>query len=80
LLTVPQPYAWAAAVFVDELDAGGLKGTFDNVDCRSARFSITRFELPYRDHSNSRSLSELHLRPLKKRSRCAALCGRDHVR
>ena len=72
-LPTSQPYAWSAAVLVDELDAGGLERTADHVKRGTPRFVSVRFKLTDRDNANACFVCKKTLAPIKKRPSGPAL-------
>jgi hypothetical protein len=68
----------SAAVFVDEFDAGLLKGASYSLECRTSRFARPGFELVHCYNSDAGCVSKLLLAPPEKPAAGPALLGRDH--
>ena len=79
-LPLAQAYTWTAAVFVDELDAGGFKCTPYNFEGGSARLANASFELVHRYDAHARLFSQLLLTPGQEATRSPALFCGNHER
>ena len=79
-LAFAQAHAGAAAVFVDEFDAGGFKCLPYNIRrVASSRLAYARFYLSNSHDANSALFSQILLAPSKEAARSPALCwASDH--
>ena len=75
-----EPDTGTAAVFVDELDAGGLKRSSDHIERCLAWLTGLGFQLVHGDNANSRVSRQFRLTPLKQASGSPALAGGEHLR
>ena len=73
-----QPNARAAAVLVDEFDAGKFESSLQHIKCRAARVTSARLKLPDGYDANARVLRELLLGPVEETARSPTLVRRDH--
>ena len=69
--------ARAAAIFIDELDAGSFKGAAHHSKCSSPRQMALSLELADRHDSYPCAFSEHLLAPIKETARCSALLWSD---
>jgi len=75
---LPKANAGAPAIFVDELDAGVLESTPNDIEGGAARLGRSRLKLMDCHLTYTRDRCEVLLAPLEKTPRCPALCGRNH--
>jgi hypothetical protein len=58
------PHSGPLTILGDEYDAGGFKGTTDNIQGGVAWFGAAVLKLPDSDNADARRISELLLRPV----------------
>jgi hypothetical protein len=73
-----QPHPRAAAVFVDELNAGRFEGPPNDIKRRAARLTCAGFKLMHGYDADARAPGEILLVPSKQSAGRPALTRRDH--
>ncbi len=69
-----QAHAWAAAVFVDEFDAGGLQGASNHIESRAARLAEFGLQLMHCHDANGGMGGKILLAPIKESACGPTLC------
>ena len=73
-----QSYTRAPAIFVDELDAGGFKGSLNYIQRGSAGLTCSVFQLMDSNRANPGIFGQILLAPANKSASCSALGGGKH--
>jgi len=71
-------YTGAAAVLVDEFDAGRFQRLADNLQSRATWFVLSTLELTNCDNPHARLFGQFMLAPIKETPGRPALARRDH--
>src|SRR5215469_1739972 len=77
-VTLPQPHTSAAAVLINELDAGAFKSSSNDIKGGATRLTRPSLQLVHGYDSNSGFICKLLLTPSKKSPGCPGLFRRDH--
>jgi hypothetical protein len=77
-LTLAETDPRAAAVLIDELDAGGFERASNDLKCGAAWLTSCRLKLMHGHDAHARPLRKLLLAPCKKATGCPALSWGDH--
>jgi hypothetical protein len=75
---LPQPHTSAAAVLVDELDAGDFESSSNDLKGGPTGLTHPSLQLVHRYDSNPGFICKLLLGPTKKSPRCPGLFRSDH--
>jgi hypothetical protein len=73
-----EPDARPAAVLIDEVDAGLVKSSLDDVESCTSRIARAGFQLSNRHDADPCSVSKLLLSPIKKAPGGPTLRGSEH--
>jgi hypothetical protein len=77
-VTLPQPHTSAAAVLINELDAGAFKSSSNDIKGGATRLTRPSLQLVHGYDSNSGFICKLLLAPSKKSPGCPGLFRSDH--
>jgi hypothetical protein len=78
LMPLSQPHPRAAAVLVDEFDAGAFECAANRLESSAAWLACTCFELMDGHNPHLSALREFLLVPFQEAARCSALGGGNH--